>query len=288
MSDFFSLAELKAYLSITDSTDDALLTEFVGRASDAAESFLGYNIISAEYWEWFDGHGGRRVVLGQPQITRVYNTRTGVSTGLTLTSTDATDLAATVSILDNVLVLHRTLVDGSELTLPMAFSDSSYKTTLLIVNYINASAAGWSATLGTNVKGEWLHPVGGIDVKNTPFNMTYASTSASHYRVDYPEGILYLRSDPAFARNGQFSDETFLPNTRQSVFVNYQAGYASEDVPEDIKQAGLEIAASMYQRREHDQNLASESLGDYSYSMQSAAEVSESTRALLLPHRIIR
>ena len=285
-NEIITLAELKEYLGISDSDDDSLLEAIRDRSTDAVESFLDYNVNAREYHEWHDGVGGRRVVLREPNVTNVYIVRTGVATALTVSGNVSTDIAATVMVVNNSLSLHRTDTNGDETTTTYDLTNASYNTTSDLATVIS-SVTGFSATLGTNTKSEWLHNLGAVDVTSTSFNMTYADISESNFRLDYPEGILYLRSDPAFVREDSVYGEPALPRTRQSIFVNYRAGWTSP-YPADIVQATLEIAAGMYQRREHDQNLQSESLGDYSYSMRNPAEVRESTRALLLPYRKVR
>jgi hypothetical protein len=284
-NELFSLAEIKEYLGISGTDDDTLLEAIRGRARDVVESFLGFKVNQREFEEWHDGVGGRRIVLKNPRVTVLYAVRTGVANALSISSSTSTDIAATISKINDTLKLHRTDVNGDEVTTSLVLTDSANNTTKDLATVISA-ATGWSASVVKNAKSNWLHQVGGIDVVGTSLNLTYPDISETVYRVEYEEGVLYLRSDPAFVREDSFNGEPSLPRTRQSIFVNYLAGWSTH--PEDIVQAALEIGASMFQRREHDLNLSSESLGDYSYSMRSPDEVSESAQRLLLPFRNIR
>jgi len=76
-----------------------------------------------------------------------------------------------------------------------------------------------------------------------------------------------------------------MPDAVKSVLVEYTAGYAT--VPDDIEQACIEIAAMMYRDRRRDAGLASESLGDYSYTRANRAEVDAVMAGLLTDWREI-
>lgn len=52
-----TLAELKAYLSITDDTQDTLLTIFMNSANSYVEKYTGRKFDSAEYTQLFDWKG---------------------------------------------------------------------------------------------------------------------------------------------------------------------------------------------------------------------------------------
>jgi hypothetical protein len=80
-------------------------------------------------------------------------------------------------------------------------------------------------------------------------------------------------------------DRGVMPDAVKSVLIEYTAGYAT--VPDDIEQACIEIAAMMYRDRRRDSGLASESLGDYSYTRATRAEVDAVMAGLLSDWREI-
>ena len=57
---------------------------------------------------------------------------------------------------------------------------------------------------------------------------------------------------------------------------------------DDIEQACLMIAASIYQGRKRDPNLNSESLGGYSYSLRAPGQATEEARTMLEGYKAIR
>ena len=95
---------------------------------------------------------------------------------------------------------------------------------------------------------------------------------SSEFVYDSYLGIVTIRQDafPTMA-----SHNARFPSGLQSTLIEYSAGYTT--VPDDLHQACLVIAATMYLSRKSDTSLQSESLGDYSYSMASA----DSSRAMM-------
>ena len=63
MADLTTLPRVKEWLSITNTTNDALLSRLISSASDYIETYLSRRIATAQYQSYHDGHGGRRLVL---------------------------------------------------------------------------------------------------------------------------------------------------------------------------------------------------------------------------------
>ena len=64
-----SLSELKSYLWITDSSQDTILTIFLDSADDFVRSYIGREIESATYTEYFDGDGQREILMKNYPVT---------------------------------------------------------------------------------------------------------------------------------------------------------------------------------------------------------------------------
>jgi len=282
-----SLANLKTYLGIDDTTDDTFLEQCIDRATAFVESYLDYKVMSRELYEWHDGQGGRRLVLNNPNVTSVHTVRSGIANAMVVSGNVAGDIGLTISIVDNVAQLQRTASNGTETTDEYDLTNASYLTTNLLAASIE-SKTGWSASASKNVKTQWLHNLGGVDVVENSYNLTYANNSEQIFRVDHKSGVIYLRRDPNHIFDADLRMPHQLPTTRQSLFVNYTAGYIGNALPNDIEQACIEAASSMYKQRDHDSNVASESLGDYSYSLRGPADLLDSIQRLLEPYRSIR
>ena len=198
---------------------------------------------------------------------------------MTITSTVSSDVRLTVSINTDPLgtvangvlapcaVLTRTTTAGTTTTDTLLFS--TYPTTTTLVAAINA-ITGFSATVTTAMRCAQLHPRAGGDIKMATVVLTGVDVS-SEFVYDSYLGIVTIRQDafPMASHNARY------PSALQSTLIEYSAGYTT--APDDIHQACLVIAGTMYLSRKSDTSLQSESLGDYSYSMASA----DSSRAMM-------
>jgi uncharacterized phiE125 gp8 family phage protein len=71
MADLTTLANIKQWLKISDSTNDALLTRLVTASSEFIKTWLNRDIFSQTYVGVVDGFGGYRKVLENYPITAV-------------------------------------------------------------------------------------------------------------------------------------------------------------------------------------------------------------------------
>jgi Phage gp6-like head-tail connector protein len=275
-----TLAQLKAHLGITVSTYDTLLEQYIDHATAKIERWIGRQIKLRNYSEWYGGNDVRSVRVKQYPINNVVGVYTGLAAALTIASTTASDVRLTISINTDPLgtvangalvpcaVLTRTTSGGTTTTDTLLFS--TYPTTTSLVAAINA-ITGYSATVTTAMRCAQLHPRAGGDIKMATVVLTGVDVS-SEFVFDSYLGIVTIRQDafPTMA-----SHNARYPSALQSTLIEYSAGYTT--VPDDIHQACLVIAGTMYLSRKSDTSLQSESLGDYSYSMASA----DSSRAMM-------
>lgn len=71
MSDLTSLANVKQWLAITTSTDDALLTRLIGSASDYIEAWLNRNLSLQAYTSYRDGIDSTRMMFRNYPVVSV-------------------------------------------------------------------------------------------------------------------------------------------------------------------------------------------------------------------------
>ena len=275
-----TLAGLKAHLGITVSTYDTILEQYIDHASAKIERWIGRQIKLRNYSEWYGGNDVRSVRVKQYPINNVVGVYTGLAAAMTIASTVSSDVRLTVSINTDPLgtvangvlapcaVLTRTTTAGTTTTDTLLFS--TYPTTTLLVAAINA-ITGYSASVSTAMRCAQLHPRAGGDIKMATVMLTGVDVS-SEFVYDSYLGIVTIRQD-AFPTMASHSAR--YPSALQSTLIEYSAGYTT--VPDDIHQACLVIAGTMYLSRKSDTSLQSESLGDYSYSMASA----DSSRAMM-------
>ncbi len=275
-----TLAQLKAHLGITASTDNTILEQYIDHATAKIERWIGRQILVRNYFEWYGGNDVRSVRVKQYPINNVVGVYTGLAAALTIASTVSSDIRLTVSINTDPLgtvangalapgvTLTRTTTAGTTSTNTLTFA--TYPDTTSLVAAINA-ITGYSATVTTAMRCAQLHPRAGGDIKMATVVLTGVNVS-SEFVYDSYLGIVTIRQD-AFPTMGQHHAR--FPSALQSTLIEYSAGYTA--VPDDIHQACLVIAGTMYLSRKSDTSLQSESLGDYSYSMASA----DSSRAMM-------
>jgi len=274
-----TLVGLKAHLGITVSTYDTILEGYIDHATAKIERWIGRQIKLRNYSEWYGGNDVRSVRVKQYPINSVVGVYTGLAAGMTISSTTASDVRLTVSVntdplgtiangvLSPGITLSRTTSAGTPSANTLEFS--SFPTTTLLAAEIS-TYAGFSATATTAMRCAQLHPRAGGDVKQSSVVLTGVDVS-SEFVYDSYLGIVTIRQDafPMAQHNARY------PSALQSTLIEYSAGYTT--VPDDIDQACLVIAGTMYLSRKSDTSLQSESLGDYSYSMASA----DSSRAMM-------
>lgn len=71
MSDLCALADVKAFLGITTSANDAVLSKLITNVSAAIESFCNRTFASASYTENRNGLGGNRLFLANGPVSAV-------------------------------------------------------------------------------------------------------------------------------------------------------------------------------------------------------------------------
>lgn len=277
-----SLANLKSWIGISTSTDDAVLEKAIDRATARIESYVGRQILSRSYAEWRSGYGVETIRLHQWPVTQVTNVWTGNYAALVVSSAQPTDIRASIAVNQetgtNAVSLTRTTSAGTSTTTNLALG--TYPTTTSLATAIG-STAGFACSLGKNIRSVQLRPRAGADTILATVTL-FAADTASEYTYDYDTGRLSI--DPSWWAQWPM-DRGVMPSAVKSVLVEYTAGY--ETVPDDIEQACIEVAAMMYRDRRRDSGLASESLGDYSYTRANRAEVDAVMAGLLSDWREI-
>lgn len=271
-----TLADLKAALGITATTDDAQLESAINFATFAAEAHLARNIIERRYLDWIDA-GSTSVLLRNSPVSAVHFVGAGSATAFVPRSTQTTDVVSTVSVTESAVVLRR--VDSAGVETINSASFSAYPTSALLVAWINA-VSGFSATLTQNCSTRYLHRMQSVDLRTTAPSIYFADKALENSRGDLERGILF------FARSDWWGIP--LGSGPRGVVVDYTAGWALASVPRDIQQAVQKIAAAAFYQRKRDPSLSSESLGDYSYAIDPAGAIEGEAASLLQRWRRIR
>ena len=272
-----SLANLKSWMGITASTDDAVLEAAIDRATARIETYLGRNIKERSYSEWRNGAGVDAIQLRQWPVSQVSGVWTGAYAALVVSSNPSSGyIRASISVNQETgtpsLLLTRTANDGTTTTDVETFANRPTTADLQIA--IN-NTPPFQCTLGKNIRSVQLRPRAAGDVVLSTVTL-FAADTASEYTYDYDIGRLMI--DQSWWAYWPL-ERGIMPDAVKSVLVEYTAGYAT--VPDDIEQACIEVAAMMYRDRRRDAGLASESLGDYSYTRANRAEIDAVMSGLL-------
>jgi len=262
-----TLSDLKAQLGIASTTDDAVLERCIDRASKAVESYCARVFKENRYYETHDTTGQPRLVLKQNPVSVVRFVGYEWDNALTVSSTVASDAMVTVSVDSDHIHLYRVSSTGAETSTQVTFA--SHDTTAELATHIS-TLTGFSASSLINLPSRYLRKAAGLNLLSSTAYLGAWSGGFNDYQIDLDSGIV------------------FGPQLKQyrSMFVDYTAGYAT--VPYDVQEATTMIASRIYNGRKRDSGLASESLGGYSYSVRSSAEVDAEARELLSTYRRIR
>lgn len=262
-----SLANLKTWLGISSTTDDSVLEFSIDRASDFIRRYCARNFVSARYYEWHDTYGADRVALRHNPVTNVRFVGIGGENVLSVRSTTASDIVVTVSVNDVHIHLFRVASNGQETSTTLTFA--SHDTVAEMATAISATS-GFAADTIVNTKSAYLRKLAGIDLKKQTGILEAPTDQLTDYAIEYDRGIVY---GPTLKRY-------------QGFLVDYTGGF--DTVPYDIQEAAMEIATRFYRGRKRDPGLSSESLGGYSYSARSVAEIDSSTKVILDGYRRLR
>ena len=272
-----TLADLKATLGITVSTYDTQLEQAIDTATYQIESWLDRKVVQRRLIEWTTSGGQASVAVMNPPVGHVHWVGIGERAAMTISSTVPTDIACSVTLVDGRMTLVRVASDGTETIEQINFAN--HKTSSAIVTHIN-TLTGWSASLVFNCKAEHMHRFAGRDVMRAPLTVTFANIAQMDTRVDNARGIIHL-SPSAYA-----DDPVGWPSGPQTMLIDYDGGF--ETVPPDIKAACRLLAGATFYGRARDAGISSESLGDYSYSLDGRPESEREAYRLLYPYRRLR
>lgn len=274
-----SLTAVKAYLNVSGSGDDTLIEDCVDAASEAIETWLDKRILSRTYTEIHDPRGCDHVVLRNKPVTSIaaigFGVRPCMSVALDGTSgiVNATFEVMPPSTGGGVAVLKLNYYGASGSVNTQ--SSSTQKSVSALVTSFNSSP--WVvAQMGDDIRLEFLHASGPIDVKGGTGYATCPLRLDGQCRADYPKGIIHRTSAWGAYCDPEWDDDEWpsgwapsLGVTPQSLTVVYTAGEGT--TPYDIEFTARKAAALLFRERKRDLGASSESLGDYSYVNAASA-----------------
>lgn len=258
-------ANVKTFLHISGSGDDALLESLIDRVSDKIERYCSRRFKAENYVQWLNGN--REDVLQIRHYPIIYVDAVAIgSTDCMSVSYSGSELTATAGVhfdADGGTGSMR-LVSAATGETTKAFS--SFATVGALVTDINDNVADWTASTLTDVPTADIRPMGGRDAKSDVVYFEFADCYDSNYTVDFNRGQIHYRP----------------PRGHANVLVKYRGGY--ETVPDDVEQLCIEMVGEAYHKGKKGMAVTSESLGDYSYTLAGEVAIDEARARRLMPY----
>ena len=249
-----SLAEAKAWLGVTGTDDDDLITIMIEQASLCVAKELGMaNILETTYErERHDGDGVNNLYLNNWPVTDVIRIAVWHDDALRLTY-GGTGSHATVTVTDSACKL-RTTASGTRTT--SSFPFSSYTTVQTLSDAISA-ITGWTATPISgfaDYPSSELLPRPAANALDETVDLEVPEESQDEVELASSEwGILYRRIGWTVGV--------------QNITADYTAGWDITNVPQPIQSAVYQLVALLYGISKNDGSMKEEKIGDYSYKL---------------------
>jgi hypothetical protein len=297
--DLITLARAKQDIqSITDSSQDTLLTTLITALSDAVEKICRRDFTSKSYDELYSGSGDHRLLLRQYPVQAVSSVRYRQVTVLKVQNTDtATNQRATVAVTSTGLKLVR--VASGVTTTDTSVTWAGNPTLTAVANAVNALGAGWSAQAvgDPNDYGKWpsadlyVPPAfgdatagqGALTARGTFAELRLHTYELQGYQWD-ARGWL-LRAIPYTDPEIMHPEDLIWPVGFNNFRVQYTAGYTT--VPESVQEACARWVAYAWNLTQRDPALAAQSVpGAVAQRWaDDPAGPPADVRALLAPYR---
>ena len=247
-----TLAEVKTYLGITGTEDDALLTSLIDRAGKLIKNYTHRTLESTTFRQRYDGKRSRDLVLKEYPVISIDYISIGTNSAFSLinVNSDAYRAGVTVNETQMILEVYGGANDGTE-----TITLSGYSTLSALETYVNALGTGWTMDVAVSDYDDYdsaeLLPTGRLECFNSYAYPQIPDEPLEKFFVYYDEGIVRLPIIPSDSPN--------------NVIIKYVAGYAT--IPDDLEQACIAMISYLYNSRGKDFSLKSEKLGDYSYTL---------------------
>jgi len=201
---------------------------------------------------------GRDVILDDYPIVELHAVRTGYQDAATARYT-GTDVLASVGVYETSVVLRSVAADGTETKTTLQLA--TYPTVSTLVTAIDA-VTDWSATLYHDADSRWLYEGTRYALAvDAPLTYPSVDVDADMSMTQLDAGMISLR-EPC-----------------RGVLVDATVGY--DTVPADVQMVVHRLVGRAAELAERGEGLASESLGDYSYSLASGVEMESSESQIL-------
>lgn len=290
-TDLTTVAELKAYLHIADTSQDTFLQTIITQASLRIQNDCARMFNAADYLEFHNiTRGQTRVVPYNKPIIQVNRVAWGNSSAFQLVYTGSA-VSAIAQITPARKLILTTISSAGSASVNIDLTSNSYSVWSQVITWINTNS-GFVATLYANIDGptRWLFPNVNLTLKSYNANFTqgfgFASVDIFTYTVDPVYNTIgfqpFTLADYVFSERGEAGGFAW-PGMYQGLMIDYRGGF--ETLPGDVTLLADQICADIYNQSNRDNTIASESLGDYSYSNAGLMLKRELYADMLAPYR---
>lgn len=217
------------------------------------EKVCGRKFAAANYDELYHGTGNHFLLLNQRPIITVSAVRYGLLPAIYVLNNSQSNYQSTIAVTSTGVTLTR-FSNAQQFATDLDYED--YPTITQLAAAINSLGNGWVATVGGEPFSGWASA--DLAAFQGSFGTSFRTANLLIHRW-------YLENYRINNNVGEISSSQGFPNGYQHYRVSYRAGY--ETIPDDLQEAICELVRTTYQRLKVNNNLASESLGSYSYSV---------------------
>jgi len=274
-TDLTTLASVKSYMHITGTSSDTLLTSLISQVSRRIETDCGRTFGAANYVEFHNtGTRQQRIQIRNKPVIQVNRVGWGYATALQVSYTGSNVFSSVQVTPDRRCVVTEITNSGTTNTTTFNLTTSSMTLASQLVTGI-AAISGFSANLMGNVDvpTKWLFDTAGVPLKSANASYTqsigWPNVDVMTYIVDPTFSTIAFTPmssmDYMFRPDGGQATPLSFPGTYQGVCIDYRGGY--ETIPDDIALLSNQVIADTYNLSLKDNNLTSEALGDYTYTL---------------------
>lgn len=228
------LDQLKAYLNISNTTDDTVLENCINQATNAIEAFCDRVFAVRDVVQW-DFNVGCSIVLRTTPVNKFYSASTGRTPSMSISLADATSdyISGYVSVDEAQLVVRRVATPHATVTSSYLFSNDPIVSELVTDA---DSLDGITATLLTDFPSEQLIPVASRDILGKSVTLDAVSESL--------EWDFNQRTGTIMVPRGECD---------RIVMTRYNGG--SSTIPYAVQDCCTRLAADLYVSRRYDTGL---------------------------------
>lgn len=192
--------------------------------------------------ELYDGNGETSLLLDNYPVISITRLATDRDDAIKIKNTSSDATTAYVSVDSDGVDL---VVSGGANEDSSTVDFATYDTMTKVVDQINAVGKGWTAELMDSDYG---------DLKSTEFLETYAKYCGARAGTTAAWEYLEMAGDPVsefkvYKKRGEIYYSSGFSEGERNIVISYSAGYASADMPEDLKLAVRILVKNIYQKR---------------------------------------